>query len=188
MTMSAAEQTEAPAATALPRATGDAAVDSGELRRCFGGFATGVTVVTAGRTMPRGMTANSFTSVSLDPPLILVCVHRQAAMHAAILAEEAFAVSMLASHQEPVARYFADKARPRGEREFDVVDQTPGRFTGAPLVRGAVAWLECKLAAVHDGGDHSIFIGEVLDFGRGAVRDALLFYSGAFRRLEQARS
>lgn len=181
--MNGAERT-APLARPLPHPAVGAGPDPRELRRCFGGFATGVTVVTAGRTIPHGMTANAFTSVSLDPPLILVCVLREAAMHAAILAEEAFAVSVLAAHQETVARYFADKSRPRGEHEFDVVDQTAGRFTGAPILTGAVSWLECKLAAVHDGGDHSVFVGEVLDFGRGAVRDALVFYGGAFRRLE----
>jgi flavin reductase (DIM6/NTAB) family NADH-FMN oxidoreductase RutF len=164
----------------------DVALTRGELRSVFGRFATGITVVTAGADEPRGMTANSFTSVSLDPPLILVCVLRQAAMHAAITDCGAFAVSMLSAHQEKVARYFADSSRPRGDREFDVVDSSPGRYTGAPVLSGALAWMECRLAAVYDGGDHSIFLGEILDLGRGAGDDALLFYSGGFRRLESA--
>ena len=164
----------------------DAALVRSELRTVFGRFATGITVVTAGADTPHGMTANSFTSVSLDPPLILVCVVRQSAMHSAIIDGGAFTVSMLSAHQEKVARYFADSRRPRGDREFDVVDSTPGRYTGAPLLSGTLAWMECRLAAVYDGGDHSIFLGEVLDLGRGAGDDALLFYGGGFRRLESA--
>lgn len=158
--------------------------DRNELRGVFGSFATGITVVTAGRSAPRGMTANSFTSVSLDPPLILVCVLRTAAMHTVIEENGAFAVSVLSAHQEQVARHFADRSRPRGDREFDLVDSVPGRHTGAPIVTGTLAWIECKLAAVYDGGDHSIFLGSVLDLGRGASDDALLFYGGGFHRLE----
>jgi flavin reductase (DIM6/NTAB) family NADH-FMN oxidoreductase RutF len=155
-----------------------------DLRAICGRFATGITVVTAGQDVPRGMTANSFTSVSLDPPLVLVCVLRTAVMHEAILGCESFAVSVLSAHQEKAARYFADRSRPRGDQEFAVVDSTPGPCTGAPILSGALAWLECRLAAVYDGGDHSIFLAEVLDLGRGVSDDALLFYGGGFHRLE----
>lgn len=155
----------------------------GELRATLGRFATGVTVLTAGRDTPRGMTANSFTSVSLEPPLILVCVVRTAAIHEAILEEGAFAVSMLSGQQEDLARHFADRARPRGRREFETVGTVPGRHTGTPLLTGAQAWLECGLAAVYDGGDHSIFLGSVLDIGREETDDPLLYFGGGFRRL-----
>ncbi|MFH9862954.1 flavin reductase family protein [Streptomyces sp. NPDC017202] len=153
------------------------------LRGVLGSFATGITVLTAGRELPRGMTANSFTSVSLDPPLVLVCVLRTAALHDLVLDEKAFAVSVLAAGQEPIARRFADRGRPRGAREFEAVDTEPGRRTGAPVLSGALAWLECGLEAVYDGGDHSIMLGTVLDAGRGPDTDALLFYGGAFHRL-----
>jgi flavin reductase (DIM6/NTAB) family NADH-FMN oxidoreductase RutF len=153
------------------------------LRGVLGMFATGITVVTAGDDLPRGMTANSFTSVSLQPPLILVCVQRDAAMHQAIQECGAFAVSVLSAHQEPVARHFADRARPRGEEEFALVDWSPGERTGAPIVADAVAWLECRLAAVHRGGDHSIFLGQVLSAGRGDGGDALLYFAGGFHQL-----
>jgi flavin reductase (DIM6/NTAB) family NADH-FMN oxidoreductase RutF len=159
--------------------------DVKELRGCFGSFATGVTVVTAGGDQPRGMTANSFSSVSLEPALVLVCVLRDAAMHDAILDEGTFAISVLSAHQEAVARYFADKRRPRGDREFEAVRWRPGPATGAPLVADALAWLECDLAAAYDGGDHSIFVGAVRALEKGDTKDALLFYSGAFHRLEQ---
>ena len=158
--------------------------DRSELRSVLGRFATGVTVVTAGQDEPRGMTANSFTSVSLDPALVLVCVVRTAAIHSVILAEGQFAISVLASHQDQVAKHFADHRRPRGDEEFAVVDWTPGRFTGAPVMVGALAWLECRVTAVHDGGDHSIFLGSVLGAERGPDRDALLYFGGGFRTLD----
>ncbi|MFD3659483.1 flavin reductase family protein [Streptomyces sp. NPDC058659] len=154
-----------------------------ELRGVLGSFATGITVLTAGREMPRGMTANSFTSVCLDPPLVLVCVLRTAALHDLVLDEKAFAISVLAADQEHLARRFADRGRPRGEREFEAVDTEPGRRTGAPILSGALAWLECGLEAVYDGGDHSILLGSVLDAGGAPGADALLFYRGGFHRL-----
>jgi flavin reductase len=157
-----------------------------ELRSALGMFTTGITVVTVDQDAPRGMTANSFTSVSLDPPLVLVCVLREAAIHQAIVDCEVFAVSVLSSHQEQVARYFADHRRPRGEREFDMVDSEPGPHTGAPILTGALAWLECKLAAVYDGGDHSIFLGSVLGIGHGSRRDPLLYFGGGFHQFDAA--
>ncbi|HEY3867792.1 MAG TPA: flavin reductase family protein [Actinocrinis sp.] len=157
-----------------------------ELRSVLGAFATGVTVVTAGRTAPCGMTANSFSSVSLDPPLVLVCVKRDALLHGEILANGAFAVSVLSSRQEPEARYFADHARPRGDQEFAAVRCAPGPRTGAPVLQDALAWLECRLAAAYDGGSHSILLGSVLDAERQPQDDALVFYRGGFRRLASA--
>jgi flavin reductase (DIM6/NTAB) family NADH-FMN oxidoreductase RutF len=179
---------QGPAGAAGPSANGNGRTvpfDRGQLRGVLGRFATGITVLTAaGRQGAHGMTANSFASVSLDPPLILVCVERTAVMHTAILEAGTFAVSVLAAGQEPEARYFADKARPRGEHEFDAVECEPGKQCGAPILTGALAWLECALAAVYDGGDHSIFLGEVLEAGRDARADALLFYGGGFHRLQ----
>lgn len=158
--------------------------DHARLRSVLGMFASGITVVTAGGAVPCGMTANAFTSVSLRPPLILVCVLRQAAMNAAIQECGAFAISVLSARQERVARYFADHNRPRGPREFDAVDTRPGPCTRAPIVTGATAWLECGLAAVYDGGDHTIFLGSVLGTGHGSPRDALIFFGGDFHRFD----
>ena len=92
--------------------------DKGRLRSIFGQFATGVTVVAAGGETPCGMTANSFTSVSLDPPVILICLTRDSELCKAVLREGRFAVSVLAADQEDVARYFANHSRPRGAEEF----------------------------------------------------------------------
>ncbi len=157
--------------------------DHAELRDVMGMFATGVTVVTSGKDLPHGMTANAFTSVSLDPALVLVCVKRSAVMHDTVLAQGGFAVSILGGGQEGLARYFASSNRPRDEREFETVRCQPGPHTGAPIMDGSLAWMECKLAAVYDGGDHSIFLGSVLGMGRGDSSDALLFHGGRFSSL-----
>jgi flavin reductase (DIM6/NTAB) family NADH-FMN oxidoreductase RutF len=157
--------------------------DTQGLRKTLGRFATGITVITVGGEKPRGMTVNAFSSLSLEPPLVLVCVVRSATLHDLIYERGSFAVSMLAAHQEQEARLFADRSRVRGA-EFDAVGAVPGPYTGAPVLPGALAWLECKLATVYDGGDHSIFIGEVQSLRRGEAEDALLFYQGDFRRLE----
>ncbi|WP_425337747.1 flavin reductase family protein [Streptomyces novaecaesareae] len=154
----------------------------GTLRETMARFATGITVLTTGGEYVHGMTANAFSSVSLEPPLVLCCVARSATMHQAITATRSFAVSVLAAEQEPLARYFASRSRPRGADQFDSVDWQPGPFTGAPLLTGSLAWLECKLAEQYDGGDHSIFLGEVLASVWADNRQALLFYGGAFHR------
>jgi flavin reductase (DIM6/NTAB) family NADH-FMN oxidoreductase RutF len=160
--------------------------DGKELRGVLGRFATGITVVTAGAATPHGMTANSFTSVSMDPPLVLVCVRRDATMHDVISDGGVFAVSVLSGRQEPLARYFANRTRPKGEHEFDVVDHQPGPCTGVPVMSDTLAWLECELTAVYDGGDHSIFVGLVVAMGRGAGSDALLFFGGEFHGFDAA--
>jgi len=155
------------------------------LRDAFGMFATGVTVVTVGGATPHGMTANSFTAVSLDPPLVLVCVDRNAIMHDSLSAAGGFGVSVLASGQEVVARYFADRRRPLGREQFDFVDWTPGERTGVPLIVGALAHFECSLWRSYDGGDHTIFLGNLLTLDWRAEKDALLFLSGKFRQVNR---
>lgn len=172
----------------IERPDQSAELDRYGIRRVFGRFTTGVTVVTTGGQTPHGMTANSFTSVSLSPPLVLICVLREAAMHRAVLDSKSFAVSVLAARQEGLARYFADRQRPHGDQEFALIDWSPGRFTGSPVVAGALAWLECSLTATYDGGDHSIFLGEVLDMGLRDEDDALLFYDGVFHGLHPTQA
>jgi flavin reductase (DIM6/NTAB) family NADH-FMN oxidoreductase RutF len=128
------------------------------------------------------MTANAFTSVSLDPPLILICLTRDSELCKAVHREGCFAVSVLAAHQEDLARYFANHARPRGAAEFAEVGWSPGPGTGAPVLDDALAWLDCALVTSHDGGDHEIFLGSVLASGAEPQRDALLFFRGGFSR------
>ncbi|WP_063836014.1 flavin reductase family protein [Actinacidiphila yeochonensis] len=154
--------------------------DPAELRRVFGTFATGVTVLTAHGTEPCGMTANSFASVSLDPALALVCVKPGSAVHEAAVTGGGFAVSVLSAEQEDLARHFADNDRPRGEKGFAGVTWRPGRHTRAPLIEGGLGWLECALATVHDAGDHAILVGSVLECGLGPADGGLLFFRGRF--------
>jgi flavin reductase (DIM6/NTAB) family NADH-FMN oxidoreductase RutF len=154
--------------------------DKSDLRKAFGAFATGVTVVTVGGQAPHGMTANSFTAVSLDPPLLLICVERDAVMHSTLSETGQFGVSVLASDQEEVARYFADHRRPIGAEEFAPVEWQPGEFTGTPMIAGALAHFECEVWRSYDGGDHTIFLGILLSLDRRTGDDALLFAHGQF--------
>jgi flavin reductase len=160
-------------------------IDPKLLRRVYGAFATGVTVVTVGGQNPHAMTANSFTAVSLDPALVLVCVERNAIMHRALLDGRNFGVSVLASDQEEVALYFADRRRPLGAAQFEYGTWRKGEHTGAPLLAGAVAHLECELWRAYDGGDHTIFLGRLLALERHVDDDGLLFLCGKFRGLDQ---
>lgn len=161
----------------LPEQTG--------LRPVMAQFATGITVLTAGGSHAHGMTANAFSSLSLDPPMVLCCVSRAARMHTAVLAAGSFAVSVLGADQQDAARHFADWRRPAGMAQFDAVRWRPGPATGAPLLDGSLAWLECALHRVHEGGDHSIFVGEVVSCGRGADADALVFFGGGYHRVNR---
>ncbi|WP_329044037.1 flavin reductase family protein [Amycolatopsis sp. NBC_01488] len=154
------------------------------LRQVMAQFATGVTVLTAGGEDAHGMTANAFSSVSLDPPLVLCCVAKAARMHSSIVTAGSFAVNVLAADQQRLSEYFADWRRPDGMAQFDAVGSTPGARTGAPLLTGALAWLECELAQVLDGGDHSIFLGRVVATGRGSGTDALVFYGGGYHHVD----
>lgn len=156
-----------------------ASVDGDALRRVAGHFPTGVTIVTTtheGR--PCGLTANSFTSVSLDPPLVLVCLSRGARAFACIEATGRFAVNVLAEGQEELARVFASTATDK----FRAFEHTtsPG---GAPLFRGVHAWLDCQTIARHPGGrTHTIHVARVTALATGPG-SPLVFHAGTYTRL-----
>jgi len=159
-------------------------VDPLEYRRVVGRFATGVTVVTTlVDDEQHAMTCNSFTSVSLDPVLVLFCAEKVARFHAAVLATGRWAVSVLAQQQEAIARQFAVRGRPL-EDQFAGLPFVAGRYTGAAVLAGAVAALECRTVSTLDAGDHTVVVGEVLAVG---VPDAdagpLLYYQGRYRGL-----
>jgi flavin reductase len=160
---------------------------SREFRDSVGMFTTGITVVTArSERFGHGMTANAFASVSLDPLLVLVCVVRDALMHKVLDEVGSFAVSVLAGDQEDLARYFSDAGRPTGMAQFLPVGWRPGPVTAAPLLDGALAWLECDVEAAYDGGDHSVFLGGVRWVERAAADgDPLLYFGGRYRRMER---
>jgi flavin reductase (DIM6/NTAB) family NADH-FMN oxidoreductase RutF len=158
---------------------------SEDFRGALGAFATGVTVVTTrGEDHRYGMTANAFSSVSLDPPLILVCVKSFSEGANLIRENGVFAVNILGAEQEPLSRYFASKDRPRGRDAFsDIAHQTAA--SGSPVLDGAVGYLDCALHTSHEAGDHVIFIGEVLalDFSHDVA--PLLFHAGGYRFLRE---
>jgi flavin reductase len=157
---------------------------STELRSALGAFATGVTVITSrGEGHECGMTANAFTSVSLDPPLVLVCVVSGTAGAEAIQHNCMFAINILGAHQEPISRYFSLPERPRGELAFDEVEHFTA-VTGCPIIEGAAAYLDCRLTATHEVGDHVIFIGEVLATGLADEVEPLVFHAGRYCKVQ----
>jgi flavin reductase (DIM6/NTAB) family NADH-FMN oxidoreductase RutF len=152
-------------------------------RRVVGRYATGVTVITT--VLPSGerhaMTCNSFTSVSLDPVLVLFCAEKRARLHDAVLEAGTWGVSVLAHEHEPASRHFAARGRDL-DRQFDAYDVVPGAVTGVPLLQGALAALECRTTAVTDAGDHTVLLGEVLSTSVPAPSaEPLLYFEGGYR-------
>lgn len=159
-------------------------VGGSDLRRATGRFATGVTVLSTLRgTSGRGMTANSFTSVSLQPPLILVCVRHDSAMRRLLDDHGGFSVSVLSAEQRHVAAWFADPARPDGRAQFDAVGWTPGDATGEPVITGSAAWIECVLHDAVEQGDHLVVFGRVLGVGADEDAEPLVFFGGGYGTL-----
>jgi flavin reductase len=157
-------------------------ISQADFRKALGCFATGVTVITvdeAGEV--HGMTANAFSSVSLDPPLVLVCVGHQARTHAFLQAKKRFGVNVLAADQRAISEYYA-----RATETHQHAEQAGARFDrtshGTPVLHGALAYLECRLHSAQEAGDHTIFIAEVEDV---TVRegDPLLFFRGKYRQV-----
>jgi len=153
--------------------------DIRDFRTCLGRFATGVTVVTCqGARGPCGITANSFSSVSLEPPLILWNIAKVSNSLRAFLDAEHFAVNVLAEDQQSVSQHFAQSDHTR----FNSVEYAVSK-RGVPLLPGTAACFECRTHQVHECGDHYIIIGEVHDFRFGDARP-LLFYGGAYRGID----
>jgi flavin reductase (DIM6/NTAB) family NADH-FMN oxidoreductase RutF len=152
------------------------AFDSRQFRDALGEFATGVTIICAGTGDGRyvGLTANSFNSVSLDPPLVLWSLARQSASLSAFETAERYSVNVLAAEQTELARRFS---RPHKDR-FAGVRYRMG-WADAPLIDGCVAWFECRHYARHLAGDHMIFTGEVATCER-AKGSGLVFHHGRF--------
>jgi len=154
--------------------------DPRTLRDALGCFATGVTVVTCldEADQPVGLTANSFTSVSLDPPLLLVCIAKGAASAPALLAAAHFAVNVLQTGQQPASIRFST----RHEDRFGPNDWSPGEL-GAPVLKQSLSVFECESHGVHEGGDHHILLGRVIKATFDASLDPLLYFRGSYRRL-----
>jgi flavin reductase (DIM6/NTAB) family NADH-FMN oxidoreductase RutF len=158
-------------------------VSPAEFRKALGCFATGVTVITVDyEGQVQGMTANAFTSVSLDPQLILVCVDQRAKTHAHLHAKKRFGINILGADQRRISEYYANPARTHDEAEEIAGVRFDRTQHGTPVLHGALAYLECKLQTAQDAGDHTIFIAEVEEV---VVREGnpLLYFHSQYRSL-----
>jgi len=158
-------------------------VSKEEFRRTMRQFASGVTIVTTRRGDElHGMTATAFASVSLEPLLVLVCVEKTAESHDILKESGVFAVNILSDEQESLSRQFADKS----EGVIHRLESIPHRSgsTGAPIIEGCLAYLECRIVTIYEGGDHSIFLGQVEE--ARVLRDGrpLIFFRSAYRSID----
>jgi flavin reductase len=162
--------------------------DPDAFRRATGQFATGIVVIAATVDgVTHAMTVNAFTSVSLEPLLVLACVEKAARFHDAVLAAGSWAISVLSQDAEKTARWLATRGRPL-EGQLDQHPHHLGAATGAPILDDALSALECRTYAVHDGGDHSILVGEVLAVFASPAADLpgpLIYHAGRYRRLSR---
>jgi 3-hydroxy-9,10-secoandrosta-1,3,5(10)-triene-9,17-dione monooxygenase reductase component len=155
------------------------APDEASYRTVLGHFATGVTIITAmDDGEPVGVSANSFTSVSLDPPLVLFCAGKASSTWPRIERVGKFTVNILNEHQEDVCREFATK----GADRFSRIGWRPSA-NGQPILHDALAYIDCEMDAQHDGGDHVIVVGRVQELGVLSEEGPLLFYRGGYAKL-----
>ena len=155
-------------------------VTADDFKAAMGSFAAGVTVVTTISPCgaPEALTATAFSSVSVSPPLCLVCIHKRARSHGPLLQMGSFAINILGAHQESLSKHFAAPIVDR----FEGVSWQPGEVTRCPLIVGALASMECQLAEVHAGGDHDILLGRVTSvrLGEGVP---LVYWRGRYSSL-----
>lgn len=151
--------------------------DSRAFRQALGQFATGVTVITVkDQDGVHGMTANAFSSVSLDPPLVLVCIGKQSRTHSLVEQAGKFGVSILAEGHEDVSRHFA------GSRDLPIDITFIDEGVGTPVIKESLAWLDCTVWRRYDGGDHTIVVGRVEALAAPGGKP-LIFFQGAYRQL-----
>lgn len=158
------------------------AVDKDTFKNTLAAFCSGVTIVTFNsRGAIHGLTVSAFSSLSLEPPLVLICIKKDGTSHALLVETSYFAVNMLSRDQEALCMRFANPSLP-SEARFD---DTPYRLaeTGAPIFEGVLASLECKITDTFDGGDHTIFVGAVLEAEVHEGREPMVYYKGAFRKI-----
>jgi flavin reductase (DIM6/NTAB) family NADH-FMN oxidoreductase RutF len=153
------------------------------LRDLMARFATGVSVVAARHgPLLAGMTANAIATISIDPPLMMASIARKAETHGAIIGSHAFAISILADDQQALADCFA---RPTTARKLTGFCDAAWHEaeTGSPILDGALAFFDCRLTQRYDGGDHTIFLGEIVAAGFRDDAEPLLWYASGYRRL-----
>jgi flavin reductase (DIM6/NTAB) family NADH-FMN oxidoreductase RutF len=175
------EPVEDPLGPEATEATESATFDDARFRSVLGHFATGVTVVAAlDGDRPVGLSVNSFTSLSLDPPLVAFSVAKGSSTWPRIRDAGVFTVNVLAEHQEEVSRVFAT----RGRDKFEGLRWWPAP-SGAPVIEGVLAWVDAVIVAEHDAGDHVLVIGRVKDLDVADEGNPLIFYRGGYGRIER---
>jgi flavin reductase (DIM6/NTAB) family NADH-FMN oxidoreductase RutF len=153
------------------------------LRQMMARFATGVTVVAARHgPLLAGMTANAIASISIDPPLLMASINRKSETHGAILGSHSFAVSVLADGQQALADCFAQPTTAGKLQRFCDAPWHDAE-TGSPILDGAIAYFDCRLVAQHPGGDHTMFVGEIVAAGFEEAAEPLIWYGSGYRRL-----
>lgn len=158
------------------------------LRDLMGRFATGVSVVAARQgPLLAGMTANAIASISVDPPIMMASISRRAETHGAIIGSHAFAISVLSRDQRAVADCFAQPTTADKLKRFCDAEWHEAE-TGSPILEGALAYFDCRLTARHDGGDHTVFLGEIVAAGFREDAEPLLWYASAYREMAEAGS
>jgi len=161
-------------------------IDSASFRQIMGCFTTGIAVVTARDVElgAMGLTINSLTSVSLDPPLVLFCLDKAAFLHKPLRRTENFAINILADGQENISRHFADRhhnTKPKNMWAKPV--------QGCPILRGSLGWILCRPYAAYKGGDHTILVGEVIALHKHALaKEPLVYFHGRYRDLGKVTS
>lgn len=155
------------------------AIDPRELRNIMGHFITGVTVITTKDAdgKPFGLTANAFSSLSLDPPLVLICVDKKVDCYACFEQSKAFVVNFLGEEQEYLSKRFATK----GIEKFEGIAVRHGQL-GVPILDGVLGYIECQIVNTYEGGDHTIYVGEIQSAAASGDRP-LLFFKGKYYRL-----
>ncbi len=151
-------------------------IDQAAYKNVLRNFAAGVTIVTTGRPglEPHGLTATAFCSVSLTPPLVLACIDKKAISYPHFEPAGIFAVNFLAAGQEHLSQHFAT----HGGEKFETVDWKRGEI-GAPILAGTIGHVECRIVSAYEGGDHTIYVGEVVS-AAAADGDPLLHFHGAY--------
>ncbi len=153
-----------------------------EFRRALGHFASGITIVTTQHEdQLHGTTVSSLCSLSLEPPLVLICIDLQATIHNLIRESGIFGINILAEHGEALSRHFARRIPDK----FSEIAYSLG-VTGVPLLEGTLAILECRVTAQYPGGDHAIFVGEVVATSTASHHQPLLYYRSQYNRIHSA--
>lgn len=158
------------------------AVSSQLFRQVLGRFSTGVTIVTTkNETGIHGLTVNAFTSVSLEPPLVLICILKMGVSHSFISGSDYFVVNILSEEQRELALQFADPMLDSESRFENVALEKTGQ--GIPILKDTLGHLQCRIVNQFEGGDHTIFLGEVEQAGFAEDKRPLIFYEGQFHHL-----